>query len=289
MVTDEKYEALLYIASCTGSINWNHLSVQSYCAQQYQDAEYFFKAKPANINYHARCRFQKRAKEYKVTEGALYKFGRRVLRLAEYQVILEKYHNENSHCGISELEDMLVLDFAEIDTGLVENYVSNCTYCTTSKGSADLQKKPKKRKIEDGQNKSEGPMEKCEASKVFQFSASPSLEKIRQLQKKFIEERDWDQFHAPRNVLLAMVGEVGEVAELFQWRGETKIGLPDWSEEDKKHLGQELSDVLLYLVDLAERCYIDLPKEAISKMSHNAVKYPVNKVKGSSKKYTEYE
>ena len=63
---------------------------------------------------------------------------------------------------------------------------------------------------------------------------------------------------------------------------------PDWSEKDKKHLGQELSDVLIYLVRLAEKCEIDLPKEALAKMTINAKKYPAQKVKGSNKKYTEY-
>lgn len=123
---------------------------------------------------------------------------------------------------------------------------------------------------------------------VFSFSSSPNLEDLRELQNQFVTERDWDQFHSPRNLLLAMVGEVGEVAELFQWRGECKPGLPDWSEKDKKHLGQELSDVLIYLVRLAEKCEIDLPKEALAKMTINANKYPAQKVKGSNKKYTEY-
>ena len=61
-----------------------------------------------------------------------------------------------------------------------------------------------------------------------------------------------------------------------------------WSEEERHHLGQELSDVLLYLLDLAYRCRIDLPKAAIDKLEHNAKKYPKDKVYGSSKKYNQY-
>ncbi|XP_071850220.1 dCTP pyrophosphatase 1-like [Apostichopus japonicus] len=124
--------------------------------------------------------------------------------------------------------------------------------------------------------------------KEFKFSDSPSLDQLRMLQNQFAKERDWDQFHQPRNLLLAMVGEVGEVAELFQWKGEVKEGLPDWSEKDKKHLEQELSDVLIYLVRLSEKCHIDLPKAAIEKIALNGKKYPAEKVQGSSKKYTEY-
>ncbi|EDO30025.1 predicted protein, partial [Nematostella vectensis] len=110
----------------------------------------------------------------------------------------------------------------------------------------------------------------------------------RQKQNKFASEREWDQFHSPRNLLLAMVGEVGEVAELFQWKGEVKDGLEDWSEKERTHLGQELSDVLIYLVRLAEKCHVDLPSVVVQKIALNEKKYPVELVKGSSKKYTEY-
>ena len=74
-----------------------------------------------------------------------------------------------------------------------------------------------------------------------------------------------------------------------QWRGEVKKGLPDWTEKDKEHLGQELSDVLLYLIRLADRCEIDLPSAVVRKMEHNRMNYPADKVFGSSKKYTEYK
>ncbi|GFR12800.1 dCTP pyrophosphatase 1 [Trichonephila clavata] len=121
------------------------------------------------------------------------------------------------------------------------------------------------------------------------FSSSPNLENIRQIQLNFVKERNWEQYHQPRNLLLALVGEVGELAELFEWRGEVKEGLPDWTEEDKEHLGQELSDVLLYLIRLSEKCHIDLPAAVLKKISMNAEKYPVSKVWGSNKKYSEYE
>ncbi|XP_038059197.1 uncharacterized protein LOC119730396 [Patiria miniata] len=125
--------------------------------------------------------------------------------------------------------------------------------------------------------------------KGFQFSEGPSMEELRAVQADFAKQRDWDQFHQPRNLLLAMIGEVGEVSELFQWRGECKEGLEDWSEKDKKHLGQELSDVLMYLIRLAEKCHVDLPRAAMEKVGLNAKKYPAQKVYGSSKKYTEYD
>uniref|UniRef100_A0A803L8E5 dCTP pyrophosphatase 1 n=1 Tax=Chenopodium quinoa TaxID=63459 RepID=A0A803L8E5_CHEQI len=73
------------------------------------------------------------------------------------------------------------------------------------------------------------------------------------------------------------VGEMGELSEIFQWKGEVERGLPNWKEEEKVHLGEELSDVLLYLIQLSDSCGIDLGQVALRKLQLNAVKYPVNK------------
>lgn len=125
-------------------------------------------------------------------------------------------------------------------------------------------------------------------SSRFTFSPEPTMEDIRRLQAEFTDERDWNKFHQPRNLLLAMVGEVGEVSELFQWKGEVAEGLPDWSEAEREQLAHELSDVLIYLVELAEKCRVDLPRAVLRKMALNKLKYPASKVHGSAKKYTEY-
>ncbi|XP_065054443.1 dCTP pyrophosphatase 1-like [Rhopilema esculentum] len=125
--------------------------------------------------------------------------------------------------------------------------------------------------------------------KSFMFSDGLTLEDIRKQQVKFAEERDWDQFHSPRNLLLAMIGEVGELAEVFQWKGEVKEGLPGWTEKDLLNVRHELSDVLILLVRLADKCKVDLAKAVVEKVKLNEQKYPADKVRGSSKKYTEYE
>ena len=70
------------------------------------------------------------------------------------------------------------------------------------------------------------------------------------------------------------MGEVGELSEIFQWKGEVPKGLPDWKEEEKVHLGEELSDVLLYLVRLSDVCGVDLGKAALRKFELKAIKYP---------------
>ncbi|CAN1269219.1 dCTP pyrophosphatase 1 [Linum perenne] len=103
-----------------------------------------------------------------------------------------------------------------------------------------------------------------------------TLDLLKNKMDEFAKERDWERFHSPRNLLLAMVGEVGELSEIFQWKGEVPKGLPDWEEEEKVHLGEELSDVLLYLVRLSDICGVDLGKAALRKLQLNAIKYPVS-------------
>nr|XP_023898106.1 dCTP pyrophosphatase 1-like [Quercus suber]POE53797.1 dctp pyrophosphatase 1 [Quercus suber] len=122
---------------------------------------------------------------------------------------------------------------------------------------------------------------------VAEKEGGVTLEHLRKRMAEFAKERDWDQFHSPRNLLLALVGEIGELSEIFQWKGEVPRGLPDWKDEEKQHLGEELSDVLLYLVRLSDICGIDLGKAALKKLELNAIKYPVMLSKGSSKKYTQ--
>ncbi|GFY81495.1 hypothetical protein Acr_01g0013040 [Actinidia rufa] len=122
---------------------------------------------------------------------------------------------------------------------------------------------------------------------VLERESGLSLEELKTKMADFARDRDWDQFHSPRNLLLALVGEVGELSEIFQWRGEVPRGLPDWEEEEKQHLGEELSDVLLYLIRLADVCGVDLGKAALAKLELNAIKYPPHLCKGSSKKHTQ--
>ncbi|KAK1260658.1 hypothetical protein QJS04_geneDACA002373 [Acorus gramineus] len=104
-----------------------------------------------------------------------------------------------------------------------------------------------------------------------------SLKGLSRKLEEFAKERNWEQYHSPRNLLLAMVGEVGELSEIFQWRGEVAKGLPDWEESDKEHLGEELSDVLLYLIRLSDMCGIDLDEAVTKKIVKNAIKYPAPK------------
>ena len=113
-----------------------------------------------------------------------------------------------------------------------------------------------------------------------------SLEILRRRLERFAVERDWEQFHSPKNLILALVGEVGEVAEHFQWRSdEAADALPEGVRDE---VALELADVLFYLVRLADRLDISLEQAAQRKLAINEQRYPVDKVRGSSRKYSEY-
>ena len=122
------------------------------------------------------------------------------------------------------------------------------------------------------------------------FSDDVTLESLRREQSSFVEERDWQQFHTPRSLALAMVGEVGELCELLQWTGDdgARPGLPEWTASDKAALSDELADVLSYVIRLADVTGIDLSDAFLTKLRKNKAKYPAEQVRGSAAKYTEY-
>ena len=110
------------------------------------------------------------------------------------------------------------------------------------------------------------------------------LNQIRSELARFAKDRDWDQFHSVRNLSLALVGEVGELAELLQWVDDKEMS-HFLESGGRERLGKELSDVLLYLVRLADVADVNLSSAVIAKLEENSVKYPVEKSKGNSKKY----
>lgn len=103
----------------------------------------------------------------------------------------------------------------------------------------------------------------------------------------FVNERDWAQFHSPKNLAMAMIVEAGEVVEHFQWMTEAQSRELD--AKTQHEVGEELADTLVYLLRIADVCGIDLIAATNAKIDQNAVKYPVEKAKGSNAKYTEYK
>lgn len=104
--------------------------------------------------------------------------------------------------------------------------------------------------------------------------------------REFAADRDWDQFHSPKNLAMALVGEAGELAAEFQWLTEDQSKAPDAAQMAR--IRSEAADVLNYLTRLADKLGIDLIAAAHEKIETNGQRYPVEKVRGSSKKYTEY-
>jgi NTP pyrophosphatase (non-canonical NTP hydrolase) len=109
---------------------------------------------------------------------------------------------------------------------------------------------------------------------------------LRDKLRKFAEARDWEQFHSPKNLSMALMVEVAELMEHFQWLTEEQSTNLD--AEKQAVLAEELADILLYLVRLADRLDVDLMEAALRKLDKNAVKYPADQVRGSAKKYSEY-
>lgn len=110
-----------------------------------------------------------------------------------------------------------------------------------------------------------------------------SIADIRAKLRSFAAERDWDQFHSPKNISMALSVEVAELLEHFQWLTEAES--TEVSPEDRDEIELELGDVLIYLIRLADKLDVDLIAAADKKMIINAEKYPVERVKGSAKKF----
>ena len=109
---------------------------------------------------------------------------------------------------------------------------------------------------------------------------------LRDKLRAFAEERDWDQFHSPKNLSMALMVEAAELMEHFQWLTEAQsAGL---SPDNKQAVSEELADILLYLVRLSDKLGVDLREAALNKLEKNAVKYPAEQVRGSAKKYSDY-
>ena len=109
---------------------------------------------------------------------------------------------------------------------------------------------------------------------------------LRDRLKAFAMERDWEQFHSPKNLAMALIVEAAELLEHFQWlTTEQSEALP----ADKyREVELEMADIFIYLMRLCERLEVDLLKVVDEKIKMNEEKYPADKVRGSAKKYSEY-
>jgi len=113
------------------------------------------------------------------------------------------------------------------------------------------------------------------------------VDDLRSKLSAFIDERDWKQFHSPKNLAMALSVEVAEIVEHFQWlTGEQSQNLPP---EKLAKVREEIGDVMIYLTELSEKLGVDPMEAAKAKLEINERKYPVDLVKGKASKYTEYK
>lgn len=110
---------------------------------------------------------------------------------------------------------------------------------------------------------------------------------IRDRLRQFVAERDWAQFHTPKNLASALTVEAAELLEIFQWLPTGKADELD--EQAKTAVRHEMADVLNYLVMLADALEVDLFAASMEKIVLNAIKYPVGQAKGDARKYTAYD
>lgn len=109
---------------------------------------------------------------------------------------------------------------------------------------------------------------------------------MRDYLRQFAAARDWEQFHSPKNLAMALAVEAAELLEHFQWVSEERsLAL---APEQLAAVAEEIADVQLYLVRLADRLGVDIPQAVTAKTQKNEARYPADKVRGSSRKYNEY-
>ena len=118
---------------------------------------------------------------------------------------------------------------------------------------------------------------------------SSNFDEIDALITQFSVDRDWDQFHTPKNLLIALIAEMGELSEVVLWKSDKDLENYLTSSEGKDKISEEVADVAIYLIRLCQKLNIDLFEIIQSKMDINNAKYPVDKSKGNSKKYTELD
>ena len=116
---------------------------------------------------------------------------------------------------------------------------------------------------------------------------SDALRALQQRLAAFAAARDWEQFHSPKNLAMALSVEAAELVEEFQWLTEAESKALDAERRERVRL--ELADVFIYLLRLADRLDVDLLRAADDKIALNERKYPADRVRGDARKYTEYD
>ena len=119
------------------------------------------------------------------------------------------------------------------------------------------------------------------------MTESESINQLTRKLRDYADARDWQQFHSPKNLAMALSVEAAELVEIFQWLTEAQS--QELSTEQRQKTEHEIADIFLYLLRMADRLNIDIIDVAKKKILVNEKRYPAEKVRGSSKKYTAYQ
>jgi NTP pyrophosphatase (non-canonical NTP hydrolase) len=114
-----------------------------------------------------------------------------------------------------------------------------------------------------------------------------SLDDLNRRLLRFARERDWEQFHSPKNLAMALAGESGELLEHFQWLTQEQSSA--LAPEKRRAVAHEMADILIYLIRLSERLGVDLVQAAYEKIAINEARYPAHKVQGDARRASEYD
>ena len=115
-----------------------------------------------------------------------------------------------------------------------------------------------------------------------------SIRDLKERVASFARDRDWDQFHSPKNLSMALAVEVAELMELFQWKTERQSWEINADPEAFAKVRDEIGDIAIFILNLCNRVGVDLASAVITKLERNAIKYPIELARGKALKYTEY-
>lgn len=117
--------------------------------------------------------------------------------------------------------------------------------------------------------------------------ATTTVAALRERVLAFARERDWEQFHSPKNLSMALAAEAGELMEHFLWTDSAASGEVARDPAKREKIADEIADVVIYALEFANVTQLDLAAAIEAKLTRNAAKYPVEKARGNAKKYTE--
>lgn len=138
-------------------------------------------------------------------------------------------------------------------------------------------------KVQGGHQVERGGVNSCDCK------SSPDLAELTARLLAFRDERDWAQFHTTKNLMLSLALEAAELLEIAQWKSDVQVDEALADPATRGRLSEECADVLLYLLLICEKANIDLAEVAAAKIERNALKYPVEKARGNSLKYDQFQ